>query len=54
VDEPPADATATYRSPSTIRITGFLRTLPDFVPTDVKITTGRPSSVPPSTPPLAS
>src|ERR1700687_155209 len=52
--DPPADPTATYRSPSTIRITGFLRTLPDFAPTDVRITTGRPSSVPPSIPPLAS
>jgi hypothetical protein len=37
-----------------MRITGYLRTLPDFAPTDVRLTTGRPSSVAPSTPPLAS
>jgi hypothetical protein len=48
---PPFEAIATYVPSRSTRITGFLRRLPDFAPTEVITTTGNPFSSVPRVPP---
>src|SRR6266498_3143267 len=48
---PPREATTAYSSPSTTRISGVLRILPDLAPIVVRMTTGRPFCVVPDVPP---
>ncbi|SHW72776.1 Uncharacterised protein [Mycobacteroides abscessus subsp. abscessus] len=51
---PPIEPTARYTPSCSTRMSGALRICPDFAPMVYKITTGSPSSVVPSTPPLDS
>src|SRR5882757_5160562 len=51
---PPAEATARYLPSCSIRMTGVFRILPLAAPVMVRMTTGRPSRVPPSRPSVAS
>jgi hypothetical protein len=50
---PPFEATITSRSSSSPQISGWVRRLPLFRPTDSTRTTGAPEAVPPMRPRLA-